>query len=284
MYNLRYHIASLVSVFMALAVGLLLGTIVVERGVLNAQRTTLVDSIRKDVDRVNAANQRLKASNDALSAYAAQSVPQVVAGVLAGRTVLVIEDPDSAETVARASEAVRAAGGAVAVAQFAGAGLSLDDAKVRDAAMKALGSPDASQLETRVVETLAREWTTPGDSRVLTGALVTAGGLRLSGLPASETVGGCAVSAVYGGKPDDAVLGLAETIAHNGRFAAGVETAKKPTGEAAAAVAAGLSGVDDIEDPLGQLSLVWVLAGRASGGFGTGSGVDAAFPQPLFRP
>lgn len=283
MYNLRYHIASLVSVFLALSVGLLLGTIVVERGVLNAQRTTLVDSIRKDVDKVNAANQRLKAQNEALSVYAAETAPELVRGVFTGRTVLVIADPDAGETVARTSDAIKLAGGAVALAEFPSAGFALGDAKVRDAAMKALGSPEASQLETRVAETLAKEWTTPGDSRVLTNALIAANGLKLSGLPASATIGAAAVSAVYGGAPDQAALRLAGTLARDGRFAAGVEITKKATGQAKAAVATGLSGVDDVESPLGQISLVWVLAGRAAGSYGSGSGVDGPFPQPLFK-
>lgn len=283
MYNLRYHIASLVAVFLALSVGLLLGTIVVERGVLNAQRTRLVDSIQKDVDKVNAANQRLKAVNDALGAYASATAPEIVRGIFQGRTVVVLADPDAGETVARTTDAVKLAGGDVALAEFSGVGLSLGDAKVRDAAMKALGSPEASQLETRVAETLAKEWTTPGDSRVLTAALIGAGGLKLSGLAATATVGAAAVSAVYGGVPDPGALRLAGALARDGRFSAGVEVTKKATGQARAAAAAGLSGVDDVESPLGQVSLIWVLAGRAAGSYGSGTGVGAPFPQPLFK-
>jgi hypothetical protein len=282
-YNLRYHIASLVSVFLALAVGLLLGTIVVERGALSAQRTTLVDSIRKDVDKVNAANQRLKATNDALGAYASATAPDLVRGVFQGRTIMVLADPDAGETVARTTDAVELAGGDVAVAEFKGAGLSLGDTKVREAVMKVLGSPDASHLETGVVETLAREWTIPDDPRVLTAAMISAGGLKLTGLAASATIGAVAISAVYGGVPDVAALRLAGALAHDGRLAAGVEITKKATGEARAAAAVGLSSVDDVDSPLGQVSLVWVLAGRAAGTYGSGTGVDGPFPQPLFK-
>jgi hypothetical protein len=281
-YNLRYHIASLVAVFLALSVGLLLGTIVVERGVLSAQRSTLVEGIRQDVDKVNAANQQLKATNGALSAYAAATAPEVVRGVFEGRTVLVLADPEAGETVARTTDAVKLAGGDVAVAEFSSAGFSLGEPKVRDAAMKALGSPEASQLETGVAETLAKEWTTPGDSRVLTAALMAAGGLKLSGLAATATVGAAAVSAVYAGVPDPDALRLAAVLARDGRFAAGVEIKKKATGQARAALKAGLSGVDDVDSPLGQVSLVWVLAGRSSGYYGSGTGVDGPFPQPLF--
>ena len=55
MYNLRYHIASLVAVFLALAVGLLLGTVVVERGELDRAaddaRGGPADGLRRDEER-----------------------------------------------------------------------------------------------------------------------------------------------------------------------------------------------------------------------------------------
>ena len=282
MYNLRYHIASLVAVFLALSVGLLLGTIVVDRGLIETQRTTLVQSIGASVDKVTAANQQLRDANASLNAFAEQSSPQLLRGMLAGRTVLVIADPDSVDTVARTTEALRLAGATPAVATITGTGLSLGDTKVADAAMRSLGSPPASELETRVITELAREWTTPGDGRGLTAALIGAGGLKLEGLTATDTVGGIALTATYGGKPDGSALALAKALTGPGRFGVGVETAKRRTGQAKSAFTSGLSGVDDVDSPLGQASLVWVLAGRAAGSFGSVKGAGAAFPDPLF--
>lgn len=282
MYNLRYHIASLVAVFLALSVGLLLGTIVVDRGVIETQRTTLVASIGKSVDKVTAANQQLRDANASLTEFATQSAPQLLRYTLAGRTVLVIADPDAGDTVARTTEALRLAGATPTVVTITGPGLSLGDAKVADAAMKALGSPPASELETRVISELAREWTTSGDGRDLTAALIGAGGLELQGLAATDTVDGIALTATYGGAPDGSALALTRALTGPGRFGAGVETTKQRTGQAKSAFESGLSGVDDMDSPLGQVSLVWVLAGRATGSFGTAKGAGAAFPDPLF--
>lgn len=282
MYNWRYHIASLVAVFLALAVGLLLGTIVVERGVVSAQRTTLVAGIQKEIDRVRSSNAGLKSSNEALLAFATEAAPALMRDGLAGRTVIVIADPGSAEAAARAAEAVRVSGGVPVPAVFVGSGLSLGDAKVSQAASQALGAPVASELVTRVVETLAREWTTPGDSRVLTKALVKAGGLQMQLPGADQAVSGVVVTASYGGAPDDAAFRLARALTGPGRFGAGAEISKARTGVAPAAVKAGLSGVDDVETPLGQLSLAWVLTGRATGLYGTAAGVEGPFPKPLF--
>ena len=109
MYNLRYHIASLVAVFLALAMGLLLGTIVVERGVLSDQQTTLVAGLQKDFSQIRAESAALKTANDALSAFAGEAAPKLVDGALTGRTVLVIAAPDSADTVASVTSAVKTA-------------------------------------------------------------------------------------------------------------------------------------------------------------------------------
>ena len=281
MYNLRYHIASLVAVFLALAVGLLLGTIVVERGLLNAQKTTLVAGLQKEFETNRTQIQDLKTRNDALAAYAAASVPEIVRGTLAGRTVVLLGDPDSGDILSHAAEAVRLAGGTPASVIFTGAGLSLGDAKVKDAAMKVLGSPAESQLRARVTEALALEWTSSDRSRALTNALVSAGGLRVQGLEPGVPLSATVVSAVRGSEADTATLALAEALASPSRPAAGVETTARRTGQAKAAAEGGLSAVDDIDEPLGKVSLIWVLSGRRSGHFGTGDGSTARFPDPL---
>jgi len=282
-YNLRYHIASLVAVVLALAMGLLLGSIVVERGVLSDQQTALVKGLQEEFDKVRTESAALKVENDALSAYSAESAPALVRGVLEGRTVLVIAAPDSGDTVASVNSSVRGAGGRAAVVTFTSAGLSLSDEDVSAAAVKTLGLPQGSVDQTVVVNALAREWTTPNDPRTLTKALAAAGGLKLTGLPASATVDAVAVTAAFEGTPDPAAFALVRALrAVRAMPAVGVETLKRSDGSAVAAKTAGFSGVDDIDMPLGSVSLVWVLSGRANGLFGVGETVDSAYPTPLF--
>jgi hypothetical protein len=281
-YNLRYHIASLVAVFLALAVGLLLGTIVVERGVLKTQVTSTVQGLQREFDQISANSAALKKQNDSLSAFATQAAPQLVASTLTSRTVLVIASPETADTVTRVNEGVKAAGGTTAIAMFNDAGLSLGDSAVAAAAGKALGVPVGSVDETGVITALVREWSPPEDGGPLTKALVASGGLKVTGLSRNTMVSGVVVTGTFNGTPDPAAFRLARAFADSTRAAVGVETTKRSDGTAAAAKAAGLSGVDDIDAPLGEVSLVWVLSGRASGLFGLGDGVDGPFPMPLF--
>jgi hypothetical protein len=282
MYNLRYHIASLVAVFVSLTVGLLLGSIVVERGLLSSQQTTLVEGLRAEFDSLRTESASLKAVNDTLSAFAADAAPGVVRGALEGRTVIVLASPETADTAARASEAIRLAGGEAAVATFAGERLSLDDEGVGTAIAKELSIPTASVDPTRVASLLAVEWSTAEAQRPLTRALIASGGLKLSGLATTETVGGTAIAAVYGGVPDLLAIRLASLMTDSFRFAVGVDTMKRNDGSAKAAREAGLSGVDDVDTALGRVSFAWVLSGRATGLFGRQEGASARYPSPLF--
>jgi hypothetical protein len=281
-YNLRYHIASLVAVFLALAVGLLLGTIIVQNGALKSGFTTQVQGLTAQFNQIRSESAALTRSNTVLSSYATEALPRVLDSALASRTVLVIASPDTADTVAQVTADVKAAGAGAAIATFNDVGLSLGQSAVAAAVGKALGTTADSVDETSVITELAREWSTRGDGRVLTKALVASGALKLTGLGANTIVDGTVVADTFDGKPDPSAFRLASAMTDTLRPAVGVETTKRSDGTAAAAKAAGLSGVDDIDTPMGETSLVWVLAGRATGLYGAGDTVDGPFPSPLF--
>ena len=283
MYNLRYHIASLVAVFLALAVGLVLGTVVAESGLLKSQIKTTVAGLQRSYDDLRTQVKEMKTSNDALTSFASETGPQISRDALVGRTVLIVADPDSGPAVTSASAAIRAAGGQVAVATFTGVGLSVGEpGPSRTAVLRALDSTDTSQITTQVVDALAREWTTAGDPRVVTQALISSGGLRLSGLSSGTSVGGVAATLAFGTSADPTAVVLLRAFRNSAVPRVGVEVTTRPTGAAQAAVAAGFSGVDDVDSPLGQVSLVWVLAQRANGSYGVAPTADQPYPKPLF--
>lgn len=282
MYNLRYHIASLVAVFLALSVGLLMGTIVVERGVLDTQKTTLVQGLQQQYDSLRTTSQDLRTRADTLDAFATEAAPELVKGVLSDRLIVVLADPGAGEAVKSTVDAVKEAGGSAAVVTFSERGLGLGDPGVVSAAAAALGVPEGSVDETSVAAELVREWTIRGDPRKLTTALVEAGALRVEGLPEGVGAVGAVDCAAWEDKPDTGALRLAAALTGPGRFAAGAGTTKRPAGLATAAMTAGLSGVEAIDSPLGRVSLVWVLAGRATGRYGPSKDADAPYPTPLF--
>jgi hypothetical protein len=282
MYNFRYHIASLVAVFLALSIGLLLGTVVVERGTLNAQRTTLVDSLQKEYTTLRTDNTQLKSELDTDRAFLADAAPMLVANRLAGRTVMVLTNAGRADAAASVADAVTKAGGTAVTATFRDVGFGLKDKSIA-AKVAALLALDASaDLTAPVADTLSREFTdVAGTQAPLTDLLVSLGELTIGNADNAGTPTMVVAAGSFDDKPDAAEIAIAAAAKTHGQVGVGAETTKHATGVAAAAADAGLASVDDVDLPVGQVSLVWVLLGRADGRYGVTRGADAAYPSPL---
>ena len=113
MYNLRYHIVTVTAIFVALAIGLLLGVAIGRSNAVQATTDSLVSGLRDSLD-------VLQDENDALSAQAREAgqlndalVGAWTSGRLAERDALVLGDAGSAECVARVTNVLGAAGATV---------------------------------------------------------------------------------------------------------------------------------------------------------------------------
>ncbi len=112
MINFRYHIVSLMAVFIALSVGIAVGVSLspsVDQGLLQqaAQDRKQVADLRAELD-------RRKALDDYRNAYDEQVGEAVTAGVLSGQRVATVAMPEAPEDVVQSiSTAVEAAGGTV---------------------------------------------------------------------------------------------------------------------------------------------------------------------------
>ena len=114
MFDFRYHALSLVAVFLALGIGILLGTTIGDQLVSEANRD-LSSSLRRDVIE---ARSDARAARDALSEreeYIAASFERVAGGRLRGRNVALVSNGDLPENLDRAvRDAVQDAEGGVA--------------------------------------------------------------------------------------------------------------------------------------------------------------------------
>lgn len=123
MISFRYHIVSIVSVFLALAVGVALGGGPLKGEVDN----TLVEQVRADrraKAELRAQIAALGAGNSFTDEFAAAAAPELVGGSLEGRAVTVLVLPGAEEDVIGSmSELVETAGGTVAGVIRAGEGL-----------------------------------------------------------------------------------------------------------------------------------------------------------------
>ncbi|MBN2822622.1 MAG: copper transporter [Coriobacteriia bacterium] len=287
MYNLRYHIASLVAVFLALSVGLLLGTVVVERGVLTNQGTQIVNDLQQEFSDLRQDNADLREGLERDRLFATDAVPVIVSGALEGQTVLVLSSTGRADGLAATTSIIEQAGGIpmVLTAENASFGLDEIDAEALNAALFASSGEDSATWDSQdidpinaVAQALAHELTAPEEDRPVIDLLVTSGQLGMESIDGTQTISGMALLASTGDSADPVGLALAVRLSELGFPVAGVEASSRVSGVVEAVNAAGLSAVDDVSSPQGAVSLAWVLAGRSTGYFGIRDGADSVFP------
>lgn len=109
MINFRFHIASLIAVFLALAVGIFVGSTVVDQAIVeNLDRQ--IDRVERKADERKAENDRLKSDLDRLGAYIEGSAPFSVERRLTAVQVAVIAERGVGGAVKRAVELLQQAG------------------------------------------------------------------------------------------------------------------------------------------------------------------------------
>ena len=113
MLDMRYHVISLVAVFLALGIGILLGTTLVERGLI-AEQKAQINSLRKTFDEIKEENSELNKQLSLYKSYAEESKSYLLPGRLAGKQFAVIasSDPDE-QAMNGIYESVNAAGGTI---------------------------------------------------------------------------------------------------------------------------------------------------------------------------
>ncbi|HUS61780.1 MAG TPA: copper transporter, partial [Acidimicrobiales bacterium] len=114
MINFRFHLVSLTAVFLALALGVLMGSTVIERGIVDGLNNR-ISAISRRADETEAANARLTRDLARRDEVAAAAAPLLIAGRLTDVPVVVVAVRGSDEDqVGALSEVLRQAGASVA--------------------------------------------------------------------------------------------------------------------------------------------------------------------------
>lgn len=282
MYNLRYHIASLVAVFLALAIGLLLGTIVAERGMITDRSTALVQDLQRRFDEISATNQELRVGLDRDRAFAEDLVPLVTRDVLSGRNVVTLVGKGRVDGLNSVNASLVQAGATAAVVSLERPGLGLEDSAPQGLVGyfarrgERMAEPGPALTE-QVAHALASEWRTSGP-RPLTGLLAEAGLLGVDGLTDTTIVEAVVIMAAHEGKADPFAIALGHAMKGANAVVVGAEAGSSETGVAASCAGEGFSSVGHLETAQGRFSLVWLLAERATGIYGTQDGAEGYYP------
>ncbi|WP_043628220.1 copper transporter [Nonomuraea candida] len=310
MIDFRYHLVSIVAIFLALAVGIVLGTSLLQDPAVksaqevSAQLTKTKDELRVQIDGL----QGRLAGNDQ---FIASATPDLVAGDLTGQRVVLIETPGSGTTVREATEQVLDQAGAEISGRvtftekfFDPKGKGVLDGLVNQLKPVNMVFPATATSWDRAAALLAAalvttDQTQAGAPNTATADVLStfeAGGLlSVEGDPVKRAMLAVmfAPEKPYEGENAEAQAGALVSVADaldvggKGTVLAGTAATTAVPGDAIAAVrdegevSKRVSTVDTADMPVGRVAIVYSLreqlSGRA-GQYGVGRGASGAVP------
>ncbi|HUK94873.1 MAG TPA: copper transporter [Gaiellaceae bacterium] len=284
MFDLRYHVASLTAVFLALVIGILVGVGIADRGLVDRAKKSLLEQrvaqLQTQLDHASQKSALSDREQKAAQLYVNETYPVLVRNRLKGKRIAVVFV------------------GSVDGKMRSDISQALTDAGAQQVRLRALKMPiDAATVDARLAsqsddkgylgkgklenlgKALGQELVNGGDTPLwdaLTDTLVEE---QFGG--GKEPVDGVVVARTV--PPQRAgtsrfLLGLYKGLNSSGLPAVGVETTDAAHSAVAVFRRAGLSSVDDIDTPAGRLSVVLLLAGSQPGQYGLKSTAKQSFP------
>lgn len=280
MFDMRYHIASLVAVFLALTVGLLLGSLFVDKGLLANQQEKLLDSIRADVNAVNEKNLKLESEVATLRAFEKQVLPVAVKNRLAETSVTIVTLVEGQQGQVDDLRKVLSQAGAASFhlhIKMKEIDISSDDLKERFQTVLGNGETAGREAEKLFWARLTGEMVGLRTPELM-------GVLFEDGLMQADSTAAAASNVIILA-PDDRDLGSRDTLFVNSLAATdGVrvittETSEVKLSRIAAYKLYNVSTIDNVDTIPGKLSLIYLLAAPdVTGHFGIKAAADKPMP------
>ncbi|MGO0122873.1 copper transporter [Desulfothermobacter acidiphilus] len=283
--DLRYHIATLVALFLMLGLGILIGTSLIGNDALLRQQEQMATRLEKQLEELRQENMRVQklceateSENRNLRKFAQEVLPYVVAGKLKGRQVAVVEVAGKAPV------------GMIGALKTAGAVVEpvislLDDYTSPSADLsvaQALGWPTDNQGE--VLSRLSQELGTSlatGQTPDFIELLASHGLVRVEGNYKTAVQ---AVVVVGGGNNEQRLmrvdLPLINALVKDRLTVVGVEESSESGSSTRAYQGQKISTVDNVDRPEGQIALILALAGQPGqyGSKGSNRDILPAYP------
>ena len=281
MFDLRYHVASLVAVFLALIIGILVGVGISGKGfVSDSERSLLNERIADLKNRLDSATSRsadLARTQRAAQTFVSDVYPAVMEGRMLGRQVGVLfAGPTDGRVRSLVEQSLGDAGGDSPLRMRA-LKLPIDLVSLRSALAR---KPALAALATerRIGDLgmrLGHDFALGGDSpawKLLSAQLVEEQSgndrLPLDGLVVARTV------PAQSGITARFLAGFYAGLASAGVPAVGVERVRATDSAVDAFKRRDLSTVDDLDTEAGRLALVLLLSGAAPGSYGVKKTAD----------
>ncbi len=311
MIDFRYHLVSIIAIFLALAIGIVIGTAALNGPVTSALQKGNA-SLSSELSSERAQNAALGQQIGAAGTFAQASAPLLLAHLLDGQRVVVVEAPGASGAVdSGVITALRQAGAAIS-GQVQLQDKFFDPSATTAAAMDGISQGikpasltltggTAQQRAAQVLASAIVTKTEPGvidaSSQAILAGFAGPGFLTTSGQPAARATLAVVIT------PADPLTGpnaamtnqsladvaAAVTSASLAAVMAGPQSSAQAGGAIAALRASDnvnqVSSVDDADLAFGQIAVAQVLAGQMDAhspvSYGTGPGAAQVAPSPM---
>jgi len=285
MLNFRYHALSLVAVFLSLAIGLLLGVAIGDKGLVSSAEQDVRASLRDDVRDAQAERDEARAQLQERQQFEADAYPALVGGRLPGHRIVLIELGAPSERMWNLTkDALQGSGATLTSVSVIREPPQLDAlaAAARGTRYEQLAEdpellhPFATRIGIqftqggRLLRLVRRDLLLQGSGALdgADGVVIVRNTPELEGEEA-ETVDTFEDGFMRGLRAEDVpVVGVETTDAESSQ----IEWFKDHE----------LSSVDDLDDPIGRAALVFALAGQR-GSFGVKPSAEGGRLPPLLQ-
>ncbi|MHB1002963.1 MAG: copper transporter [Thermoleophilia bacterium] len=269
MINWRYHFMSVFAVFLALGLGVIIGVGLGESGTIDLGQQGLVDDIRRDIDGMREENNALSTERSINLRYQDNTYPYLVAGQLQGKKVALVAASSVSEDDRRnIAGAIESAGGQVVSSTVLNSRFSPADVVTRSAETlekyPQLAAIDEATLAAVMGKQLALEVAAvnpPVALSALQGVLVDSAGGNYE-LTVDAVILLTRADNEYSSRYSELERELILSLKDAGVIIVGGEPVDAPISEVPLFIAAGIPSVDNIGSRIGQLSVVYALAGE----------------------
>src|SRR6185312_1151 len=285
MLNFRYHALSLVAVFLSLAIGLLLGVAIGDKGLVSSAESDVRASLRGDVRQAQAQRDAARAELQNRQRFEQEAYPGLVGGRLAAKRIALLELGGTSDRMWNLTNSALQGSGA----RLASVSVIREPLQPSSLAADAHGT----RYETLVQEAKLLH---PFGTRI--GIQFAEGGALLAAVrhdllqQGSGTLDGVDGVVLVRDTPTlpkaeaDRVAAFEDGLVH-GLVAAnvpvvGVETTDAEVSQIDWFKGHDLSSVDDLDDLIGRAAVVFVLAGQR-GSFGVKASADGGRLPPLLQ-
>jgi hypothetical protein len=320
--DFRYHLVSIVAVFLALAIGIVLGSTELQGNTIDVLRSSS-NSLTSQLRAASADRQSWQTLAGADESFLTAAEPNLLGGTLSGRRMVIVTEPGAPSSVIDGVKQAAAAAGATITGTVAlqpkfndlsgttraslnaiNAQFAAHDNTVLDpaAATQTMYQQQAAQLiGTAILNQAEGEaGLTVPDAQGLLSAYAQAGYLTVSGAPTDRATLAVIVapaSAPAAGSTDQGpqvLLAVAQELAtvSAATLVAGPVAGSSPASSAISvlrnsSVSGQVSSVDDADTVVGQIVTIWALADQLAGvkpnTYGI-SGAPPVSPVPLAEP